>query len=104
MTNPGFGGGQELPFNILYESDSDMIDARIVYDMDGKWSLGADMRQYDNSGSFGVEREDYRVWGEFALGDYLVHLGFRTIDFDETGFNFDDYDADIGEFSIGYRW
>ncbi|MDX1502119.1 MAG: hypothetical protein R3325_07135 [Thermoanaerobaculia bacterium] len=103
-TLPGFGGGAVLPITVFYDADTDIIDARVVYDMDGRWLVGADARQIDNSGSFGLEREDYRLWVEFGLGDYLLHLGYRTIDYDETGFDFDDYDADIGEFSIGYRW
>ncbi len=105
VTLPGFGGGQELFFPILYQADSDFIDGRFRYDGDGGWAVGADLRLYENSGSFGIERDDYRGWVEYEIGEgYLVHLGYRTIDFDEVDFDFDDYDAEILEISFGYRW
>ncbi len=105
VTLPGFGGGAELFFPINYEVDSDFVDARFRYDASDRVAFGGDFRLYDNSGTFGVERDDYRGWVEVGIGDgYLVHLGYRTIDFNETRFDFDDYDADIAELSIGYRW
>ena len=105
VTLPGFGGGVELFFPINYEVDSDFVDARFRYDANDRIAFGGDLRLYDNSGTFGVERDDYRGWFEVGIGDgYLLHVGYRTIDFDETAFDFDDYDADIAELSIGYRW
>jgi hypothetical protein len=105
ITAPGFGGGVELFFPINYGIDSDFVDARFRYAANDRVAFGGDLRMYDNSGTFGVERDDYRGWVEVGVGDgYLVHLGYRTIDFNETRFNFDDYSADIAEVSIGYRW
>ena len=67
--------------------------------------IGADARVYDNSGTFGVERDDLRAYFEVDCGEnYLVNLAYRTIDFNEKDFNFDDYDADIVEVSVGYRF
>ena len=104
-TLPGFGGGQELFFPIAYDADSDFIDARLRYAVDERIAFGGDFRLYDNSGSFALEREDLRGWVEFGVGNgYLIHLGYRTVDYDEQAFNFDDYDADIAEVSFGYRW
>ncbi len=101
----GFGGGAELFFPINFAADSEFLDARLRYDASDRVAFGGDFRLYENSGSFGIERDDYRGWVEFAVAEsYLVHLGYRTIDFDETGFDFDDYDADIAEISFGYRW
>ena len=103
-TLPGFGGGQLLPFDILYEADTTFFDARVRYDVDDRWAFGLDLREYDNDGSFGHARENYGGWIEAGIGQYVVHLGYRTIDYDEADFDFDDYTADIAEISIGYRW
>lgn len=104
-TAPGFGGGQVFLYPILYQSDADFFDGRIRYRAHENVSLGADIRFYDNSGTFGIQRDDLRGWVEFGFGDgYLVGLAYRTVDFEEDLFDFDDYDADIAEFSIGYRW
>ncbi len=105
VTLPGFGGGQELFFPIFYEADSEFLDARLRYDANERVAFGGDFRLYENSGSFALERDDYRGWVEVGVGEgYLVHLGYRTVDYDEARFSFDDYDADIAEVSIGYRW
>ena len=39
-----------------------------------------------------------------SAGLCVVHLGYRTVDYNEKDFDFDDYDADILEAGIGYRW
>ncbi len=104
-TLPGFGGGVTFLFPVLYQSDADFFDGRIRYRINPNVTLGGDFRLYDNSGTFGIERDDLRGWVEFGVGDgYLVHLGYRTIDYDEKLDDFDDYDADIAEVSIGYQW
>lgn len=88
-----------------YEADSDFFDARIRYSPAGKWAVGGSYRSYDNNGSFAVERTDLRAFVELTLQEhYLVHLGYRTIDYNEDKYNFDDYDADIAEFGIGFHW
>jgi hypothetical protein len=56
-------------------------------------------------GTGGLDREDFRIFGEYAFAPgYLVQLGYRTIYYDEESFDFDDYDADILEVGVGYRW
>jgi hypothetical protein len=104
-TAPGFGGGVMFDFPILYEADADFFDGRIRYKASERFTLGGDFRLYDNSGTFGISRDDFRGWVEIGFAeDYYLHLGYRTIDYDEDDFDFDDYDADIAEISIGYRW
>jgi len=104
VTLPGFGGGQELPRDIDYAAESDFLTGHLRWKVDELWTFGGNGRLYENDGSFALEREDYRVYGELNLDAYALRLGYRTIDYDEDAFDFDDYDADILEASVGYRW
>lgn len=103
-TLPGFGGGQELPFDIQYDAESDFLNGHLRWKVTDLWTVGGDARLYENDGSFGLEREDLRAYAEVGLGAYALRGGLRTVDYDEEVANFDDYDADILELSIGYRW
>lgn len=105
VTLPGFGGGQELFFPILYEAESDIIDGRLRWKASESWILGGSFQLYENDGSFGIERDDLRVFADYLFPEgYTVGLAYRMVDYDEELVNFDDYDADIIEASIGYRW
>jgi hypothetical protein len=104
-TPPGFGAAPPFLVAIDYQAEATFVDGRVRYEANEDWTLGADLRMYDNDGSFGLKRDDYRAWVEMDFGtNYLLHLGYRTVDYDEERFNFDDYDADIAEISVGYRW
>lgn len=104
-TNPGFGGGVTFLYPILYESEAEFFDAQLRYRATDRFSFGGQARVYDNSGTFAVARDDLRVYVEVGFGKgYLLNLAWRTVDYDEDEFDFDDYDADIAELSIGYRW
>jgi len=100
--NPGDG-----PFLIpvLYRADSNFVDGRLRWQLAPKWLVGADVRLYDNAGSFAVRRNDLRSYVEATLFDsYIVNIGYRRIDFEEKVFGFNDYEANIMEGSIGYSW
>lgn len=104
-TLPGFGGGQLLPFSIAYGADTDFFDASLRLRPTERLTFGGDLRLYNNEGSFPIERDDWSVMAEADVGkSYLVHLGYRSIDYDETGIDFDDYDAEIFELALGYSW
>lgn len=91
-----------LPVN--YRSDADFLDGRVAW-KGGRWHLGLDLRLYENDGSFALERDDYRGYVEFDLTEkYLLRIAHRTVDYNEIRANFDDYDADITEFGIGYKF
>ncbi|MDX1996683.1 MAG: hypothetical protein SF066_03105 [Thermoanaerobaculia bacterium] len=91
-----------LPVNYL--SDADFLDGRVAW-RGGRWHLGLDLRRYENDGSFAMEREDFRGYVEYDLSErYLVRIAHRTVDYNEIRANFDDYDADITEFGIGYKF
>lgn len=104
-TLPGFGGGETLFFPIFYQADSDFIDARIVWAAATRLKVGGQARWYDNSGSFAVTTRDLSAFLEFGFGrGFVVHLGYRDVDYNEAEQDWDDYRAKIAEASIGYRW
>lgn len=99
------GGSRQELFSILYEADSDYFDGRLRYKANERVVLGADLRMYRNDGSFALDRDDMRAYVEVDLAEaYLLHVGYRSIDYDENEFSFDDYDADIAELAVGYRY
>ena len=99
------GGFLERLFAIDYEADADFFDARVRYRAHDRLTLGADVRLYQNAGSFGLEREDVRGWVEVGvLERYVLSVAYRVVDYDEDDVDFDDYDADILELGIGYSW
>lgn len=92
-------------FPIDYQADLDVIDGRVRWAIDERWAVGGSFRTYDNEGSFALAHDDYRGWVEAGWGDgYLARVGYRTVEYDEDRFDFDDYDADVAEFAVGYRW
>ena len=100
-----FAGSGTFPFPVLYSADAEFLDGRVRWTGNSRIHLGGSFRLYDNSGSFGLERADLRGWIEVPfLNSYLVHLGIRSLDYDEKGFDLDDYDATIAEASVGYQW
>ena len=93
------------PFDIAYTADADFVDGRVAWTVAKQWTLGATARYYDNGGSFALKRTDYYGYVEYDFTEgYLVRVGYRSIDYSETTFSFDNYDAHIAEFSVGYRW
>jgi|CXWL01.1.fsa_nt_gi hypothetical protein len=97
-------GTVPTPFPIAYNSDADFIDGRVAW-KGGRWHLGVDLRLYENDGSFAMERDDFRGYVEYDVTErYLLRIAHRTVDYNEIRANFDDYNADITEFGIGYRF
>lgn len=104
-TLPGFGGGQTFLFPVLYTSEADFLDARVRYRASNRVTCGARALLYENAGTFGLERDDLRGFVEVDLArGYLVQAAYRTVDYEEEAASFDDYDADILELSVGYRF
>lgn len=100
-----FGNPTPVPFPIAYEADTDLIDGRVRWAVTERWALGGNFRTYENDGSFALAHDDYGAWVEAGFGaGYLARVGYRMVDYDEDAFDFDDYDADIAEFAVGYRW
>ena len=98
------GGALRPFFDIAYASDSDFLDGRVRWSPDNRWTVGGSFRIYENDGSFALERDDYRAFVEFALSEHYVGgLTYRQVEYDEAAFDFEDYEAEIIEISIGYR-
>lgn len=88
-----------------YTAESDFIDALLRFRATDALTVGGELRLYENDGSFGLERDDYRLFGEFRQASGLLYrLSYRTIDYDESAFDFDDYDADVLDFGVGLTW
>jgi hypothetical protein len=99
------GGGRQDLFAIFYQADTDFIDGRVRFAATDRLTLGADARLLSNDGSFGLERTDYRAYAELDIAAaYVLHLGYRTVDYDEDVYDFDDYDANLTELAFGYRF
>jgi opacity protein-like surface antigen len=92
-------------FPIFFEADSDFLDARFRWNAVDRFVVGGDLRLYENDGQFPMERDDFRVYVDYEFDrGYLVHLGLRTIDYEENLRGLNDYDADIVELGVGYRF
>ena len=88
-----------------YKAESDFVDALLRFQVTEALTLGGELRWYENDGSFALERDDYRVFGEYHYdGGFLYRLSYRSVDYDEGAFDFDDYDADIIDFGVGWSW
>ena len=97
------GGAWLVP--IFFQSDADFVDASINWQALDGLTLGADIRFYENDGSFEREQDDFRVFADIDLTDhYLLHVGYRSVDYEEPVAGFNDYDADIAEIGFGYRF
>ena len=100
-----FVNGGAFFFPIAYGAEADFVDARVRWQPTERLTAGGTLRRYENSGSFGLERDDFRAFVDYAFpAGYTLGLAYRTVDYDEDEFSFDDYDADVIEASIGYRW
>jgi hypothetical protein len=99
------GGSRTRVANILFEVDSKFVDGRASVKAHKNASLGMSYRYYKNDGSFGITRNDVLTWIEMTCKHgYVVNLSYQRVDFDESDFDFDDYDANIGRIAIGYKW
>lgn len=92
-------------YPIDYRAEADFLNAQVEWRPVAAWTVGAMALLYDNDGSFAVERDDLRLWVErrFAAG-YSVGGTYRTVDYQEGTFRLDDYEADVIELFLGWRW
>lgn len=105
LTTVGFGGGAMIDFPVLFISEADFLDGRVAWSASSRLRLGVDVRFYENEGGFGTERDDLRTFAEVGLTNaYMLRVSYRTLDYGETRFGLNDYEADILELGLGYRF
>ena len=97
------GGARGNLFSIAYGAEGTFLDASLRWQAGPRIATGAYTRIYDNDGSYPLERNDWRAFVELGLGDgYHLQIAKRSIDYDEDGF--DDFDAELVELAVGFRW
>jgi len=97
------GGFRQDLFAIDYAAEVEFTDGSVRLRANDRISAGGYFRLYENSGSFPLKRDDLQGFVEIGFGtNYLVNLSYRSVAYDED--DYDDYDADIVEVSVGYRW
>jgi hypothetical protein len=90
-------------FAIDYAAASMFRDASAYWRLNDRFSIGGELRSYDNHGSFKLARDDWRAVLDVRLGgDYTLRAAYRSLDYTEDAF--DSYDADILELAFGVSW
>lgn len=97
------GGTRQDLFAIDYAAEARFLDTSFRWQLAAKVAIGAYARAYDNDGSYPLERDDWRGFVEVDLGDgYHLQIARRSLDYVEDGF--DDFDAELVELAVGFRW
>ena len=66
---------------------------------------GVDLNVYDNHGTFPLTWRQYLLFVDLrSPAGYLIRFSYQRNDYNEDGFDFDDYDADMVTVSVGYRF
>ncbi len=107
VTYPPFwtGPGGTFLWEIFYEGKANLIDGSVSFDVNENWKLGGYVNFYDNSGSYEIKRTTFKAYLEYAFtAGYVAQFGYRYVNFEETNLGYNDYKANILEFSFGYRW
>lgn len=96
-------GTRVTVFPIDYAAASMLRDASAYWRLNDRFSIGGELRSYDNHGSFVLERDDWRAIVDVRLGrDYTLRAVYRSLDYTEDAF--DSYDAKILELAFGVSW
>ncbi len=96
-------GTVQVLFPIDYTADSTLWDASTRWRINDRYAVGGELRAYDNAGSFGLSRDDRRVFIDVDLGKtYVLRVAYRGLDYTEDAY--DDYDARLLEVALRVRW
>jgi hypothetical protein len=99
------GPGGTFLWDIFYEGKASILDANLSLDLNLLWRIGAWASYYSNTGSYEVRRTMVKAYVEYTfVGGYTAQVGYRLADFKEPVLGFNNYQANIFEFSFGYRW
>ncbi len=96
-------GSRIAVFAIDYAAASMFRDVALRWRLNDRFSLGGDVRSYDNHGSFKIARDDWRAMLDVRVSDaYTLQASYRDLDYVED--EYDAYDAGILELSFGVSW
>ena len=99
------GPGGTFLWDLFYEGKASILDASLIWDVNESWKVGGWVNSYSNTGSYEVDRTMIKAYVEYAfLGGYCAQVGYRYARFKEPVQGFNNYQANIFEFSFGYRW
>lgn len=92
-------------WEILYEGKSSLIDAVASLNFTENWRLGGYANCYTNKGFWEISRKMVKAYLEYVFEcGIAAQVGYRFADFKEKLSGYNDYKANIFEFSFGYRW
>jgi hypothetical protein len=95
-------GARVTLFAIDYAAQSSFRDASGRWEVGDRFAIGGDLRAYDNRGSFGIARDDYRAFFDVRIKDqYSLQAAYRDLEYVEDAY--DAYDATILEVAFGLR-
>jgi hypothetical protein len=97
------GGSRQDLFSIAYRADSELFDANARWRLNDRLTLGLAFHDYQNGGSYALDRTDLRAYVEIDLQDnYFLQLRARSVEYDEDAY--DRYEADSLEVAFGIEW
>ena len=97
------GGTRTDFFALDYEADVDSLDASASWRLRPKLTLGADLHDYRNRGSFPTRRDDRRGFVAIDLGaKYTIRVAYRDLRYRED--RYDDYSATLAEVALLAKW
>jgi hypothetical protein len=98
-------GARVTLFAIDYAARSSFRDASGRWEVGDRFAIGGELRAYDNRGSFGITRDDYRAFFDVRMGDqYSLQVAYRHLEYVEDAYDaYDAYDANILEVAFGLR-
>jgi hypothetical protein len=95
-------GARVTLFAIDYAAQSSFRDASGRWEVGDRFAVGGELRVYDNRGSFGIARDDYRAFFDVRIGaQYSLQVAYRDLVYVEDAY--DAYDATILEVAFGLR-
>ena len=103
---PGWSGpAGSFTWEIMYEGKSNLFDAYLALNLEGRWKLGGYANIYSNTGFWEIKRQTIKAFVEYAfINGLLAEVAYRYVNFEEKASGLNDYKANIIELSFGYRW
>jgi len=103
---PAWSGGEgSFAWDILFEGQSNLLDAFLYFYPGKAWALGGYFNYYENKGSWKLSRSILKAFVKYQCKTgFITQLAYRIIDFKEKEPGLNDYQANIFEISIGYQW